>query len=106
VFADYTWRLASNIAAFLRGDFEYTGLSNGSYIQPVPGAPNPAFIDPAYNVANVSVGASISNLELSVFAKNLFNDRTILQSPMINSVVEGYTLRPLTVGISFQAKLP
>jgi iron complex outermembrane recepter protein len=106
VLADYSWHLTSQATGFVRGDFEYTGLSNGSYIVPTAGSPNPAFIDPAYNVANLSVGTKIENFEFSVFAKNLFNDRTILQSPVINSVTEGYTLRPLTVGISFQAKLP
>jgi hypothetical protein len=41
-----------------------------------------------------------------VFAKNLLNNHTILQSPVVNSVTMGYTLRPLTVGVAFQAKFP
>jgi hypothetical protein len=41
-----------------------------------------------------------------VFAKNLLDNKTILQSPTINSVTMGYTLRPLTVGVGLQAKLP
>jgi len=36
--------------------------------------------------------------------KNLTNDQTILQRPTTNTVVEGYTLRPRTIGIMASAK--
>jgi iron complex outermembrane receptor protein len=104
--ANYVWRVTGDINGFVRGDYEYTGTSYGSFLLPAPGAPNPSYIDPAYNVANLSLGAGVRQFEFSVFAKNLLNNHTILQSPTINSVTMGYTLRPLTVGVAFQAKFP
>jgi iron complex outermembrane receptor protein len=38
--------------------------------------------------------------EFSLYAKNLANDQTIIQRPVINSVSEGYTLRPITFGMT------
>jgi outer membrane receptor protein involved in Fe transport len=106
ILANYVWKMTGDMNGFLRGDYEYTGTSYGSFLLPAPGAPNSSYIDPAYNVANLSLGASVRQFELSVFAKNLLNNHTILQSPTINSVTMGYTLRPLTVGVAFQAKFP
>jgi outer membrane receptor protein involved in Fe transport len=53
---------------------------------------------------NLNAGVRISRFEASLFAKNLLDNKTILQSPQINSVQEGYTLRPQTIGLSLQAK--
>jgi iron complex outermembrane recepter protein len=104
--ANYGWHLTSAIGAFVRGDYEYTGQSFGSYVRPAPGAPNPAYINPAYSVVNLNTGLNIGHVEIALFAKNLFDDRTILQSPLIDGELQGYTLRPLTVGLSLQVKLP
>jgi len=97
--ADYGWQITSNLNGFVRGDYEYTGKSFGSFQ-----VTSPQYINPSYNVANLNAGVGFGNYEVSVYAKNLFDDRTILQSPQINSIVQGYTLRPQTIGLSFQAK--
>jgi hypothetical protein len=55
---------------------------------------------------NLNTGLNIGHVEIALFAKNLFDDRTILQSPLIDGELQGYTLRPLTVGLSLQVKLP
>jgi iron complex outermembrane receptor protein len=102
--ANYGWRVTDSVAAFVRGDYEYTGQSYGSFIVPAPGAPNPSYINPAYSVVNLNAGINVGRLEVSLFGKNLLDNKTILQSPSINSVTQGYTLRPMTVGLSFQAK--
>jgi hypothetical protein len=52
----------------------------------------------------LSAGVNVANFEIALFAKNLFDNKTILQSPLIDGEIQGYTLRPLTVGLSFQAK--
>jgi outer membrane receptor protein involved in Fe transport len=104
--ANYSWRVTSSIEGFLRTDYEYTGKSFGSYVISTPGAPNPSYINPAYSVVNLSTGVNVGNFEIALFAKNLFDDRTILQSPLIDGEIQGYTLRPLTVGLNFQAKFP
>ena len=103
VIANYTWTLSKRTNAFVLADFEYTGKSFGSFIVSTPEAPNPSYINPAYSVVNMSVGVNVGPLEISLFAKNLLDDHTILQSPTINSVTMGYTLRPRTIGLALQA---
>jgi iron complex outermembrane recepter protein len=97
--ADYGWQITSNLNGFFRGDYEYTGKSFGSFQ-----VSSPQYINPSYYVTNLNVGVGFGKYEVSLYAKNLFDNRTILQSPQINSVIQGYTLRPQTLGVSFQAK--
>ena len=102
--ANYSWSLTDATTAFVLADYEYTGRSYGSFIVSTPAAPNPSYINPSYSVVNLNVGVNLGMFELSVYAKNLLNNDTILQSPTINSVTMGYTLRPRTVGLALQAK--
>jgi iron complex outermembrane receptor protein len=104
VTANYTWLLSDTNNAFVLADYEYTGKSFGSFIVSTPDAPDPSYIDPAYSVVNLNIGVNMGPVEISLFAKNLLNNDTILQSPTINSVTMGYTLRPRTVGLALQAK--
>jgi len=97
--ADYGWPITANLAGFIRADYEYTGKSFGSFQ-----ATSPQYVNPAYDVVNMNAGVGFGKYEVSLYAKNLFDDRTILQSPQINSIIQGYTLRPQTIGLSFQAK--
>jgi outer membrane receptor protein involved in Fe transport len=97
--ADYTRHLTDSLVGFVRGDYAYTGQSYGSFQVGQPG-----YIDPAYSVVNLNVGIAIQNFQIAAYAKNLFDDRTVLQEPTINSVLEGYTLRPVTIGLTFQTK--
>jgi outer membrane receptor protein involved in Fe transport len=106
VIANYGWQLTSSVQGFVRTDYEFTGKSFGSYVISTASAPNPSYINPAYSVVNLSTGVNVGKFEIALFAKNLFDDRTILQSPLIDGEIQGYTLRPLTVGLSFQAKFP
>ena len=65
----------------------------------------PATLDTGSNSAvNLSTGVNVGRYQLSLFVKNLLDNKTILQAPTVNSVTMGYTLRPLTVGLSLQAK--
>jgi hypothetical protein len=91
--ADYDFPVMEDYDGFVRVDYEYTGPSRGSF---TPADPN--YKDPAYGVLNGSVGVKMDQMEVSLYAKNLADDQTIIQRPVINSVVEGYTLRPITVG--------
>jgi len=97
--ADYGWAITADLNGFIRGDYEYTGKSFGSFQ-----ITSPQYINPAYDVVNMSAGVGFGRYEASLYAKNLFDDRTILQYPQINSIIQGYTLRPQTIGLSFQAK--
>jgi outer membrane receptor for monomeric catechols len=104
--ANYAWQVTDAVSAFVLADYEYTGQSFGSFIVSTPDAPNPAYVNPSYSVVNLNAGIHIGRYEVSVFAKNLLDNKTILQSPTINSVTMGYTMRPLTVGLGVQAKFP
>jgi iron complex outermembrane recepter protein len=104
VTANYTWLLTDAMSAFVVADYEYTGKSYGSFQVSTPDAPNPSYIDPAYSVVNLNLGVNLGAFQVSLFAKNLLNNTTILQSPTINGITEGYTLRPRTIGVALQAK--
>jgi outer membrane receptor protein involved in Fe transport len=106
VTANYGWHLTDSVSAFVLADYEYTGKSFGSFIISTPTAPNPAYVNPSYSVVNLNAGINVGRYEVSLFAKNLLDNKTILQSPTINSVTMGYTLRPLTVGLALQVKFP
>ena len=99
ILADYGWQITSTLNGFVRGDYEYTGKSFGSFQ-----TSSPQYLNPAYDVVNMNVGVAFDKYEVSLYAKNLFDDRTILQSPQINSIIQGYSLRPQTLGVTFQAK--
>ena len=102
--ANYSWHVTDEVAAFVLADYEYTGQSYGSFIISTPEAPNPSYINPSYSAVNLSTGVNFGRYQVSLFAKNLTDNRTVLQAPTINSVTMGYTLRPLTVGVALQAK--
>jgi hypothetical protein len=53
----------------------------------------------------MEAGVKFRDVEIALFAKNLFDNQTILQRPQINSVIEGYTQRPRTIGITINQKL-
>ena len=48
---------------------------------------------------NGSIGFTTGDYQLSLYVKNLGNNDKVIQHPAINFVSEGYTLRPLTIGI-------
>ena len=91
---DYNWQITPNLLGFIRTDYDWTGRSHGSFQQS-----DPNFSDPQYGVLNGSVGLDTGDLQVSIFAKNLTDNQTIIQRPAINTVVEGYTVRPMTVGL-------
>ena len=92
--AEYRWRLFSDEFAFARAEYDWTGNSYGSYVQS-----NSNYYNPGYGVLNGTLGVTAGRWELALYGKNLANDRTIIQRPEINTVIEGYTVRPLTVGL-------
>jgi outer membrane receptor protein involved in Fe transport len=96
---DYSSPLADDVRGFIRGDYDWTGPSNGAF-DPT----NPDYSRPVYSVLNASVGVQLSAYEISLFAKNLLDDTKIIQHPALLFVPEAYTVRPLTVGLNIKAK--
>jgi len=93
--AEYDWPVGDEAVAFVRSDYSWVGRSHGSYIRA-----NSNFSNPQYDVLNASIGFRMPSYDVSLYAKNLSDDRTIIQRPEINTVIEGYTVRPLTVGLT------
>jgi len=93
--AEYNFPLKDNMSGFVHGDFNFIGHAHGSYQ-----TDNPNYENAAYGVINATAGIDTGSLRVSLYAKNLANDRTIIQRPQIDSVTEAYTVQPLTVGIS------
>jgi hypothetical protein len=48
---------------------------------------------------NLNLGFTHDKLTVGLYAKNLLNWKGIIQYPSVNSVPEGYTVRPLTMGV-------
>ncbi len=92
--ADYYHPLSRHMTGFIRADYDWVGPSNGSFTNT-----DPNFRDPAYGVLNASVGVELAGWRSALYAQNLLDNKTIIQRPIINSVTEAYTLRPLTVGV-------
>lgn len=93
--ADYQFLLIGELSGFVRADYDWVGDSYGSFT-----VTNSNYHNPAYGVVNASVGVSADNWEISLYGKNIVNNNTIIQRPEINTVIEAYTLRPLTVGLA------
>jgi iron complex outermembrane receptor protein len=93
--ADYAWPISATMNGFVRGGYDWVGPSKGSFQ-----VDNPNYNNPGYGVADLSIGVDMGGLELQGFVKNLTNDHTILQRPLVNTVVYGFTVRPLTVGLT------
>ncbi len=96
--ASYDWQLTGSTSAFVRADYDWTGRSHGSFVRT-----NSDYSDPQYGIMNASVGIDTGTYRVSLYAKNLTNDQTIIQRPQVNTVITGYTVRPLTIGLTVGA---
>ena len=93
--ADYERNLADDITGFIRANWQFTGKSHGTFVRS-----NPDYERPAYDLAGASVGITGVNWEMSLFVKNLFDDKKIIQRPSDNYAPEGYTPTPRIIGLA------
>lgn len=91
---EYRFR-AGPVDGFIRGDARFVGTSRGTF---VIGAPD--YYRPSYFTSDASGGVNFGPTEVSLFVKNLNNGQKILQRPNIQTVVEGFTQRPRTIGLN------
>jgi outer membrane receptor protein involved in Fe transport len=96
---DYSHPITADVKSFAGADYDWTGPSNGAF-DPT----NPDYSRPSYAVLNARVGVNMRGCEISVFAKNLLNDTKIIQRPALLFVPEGYTVRPLTLGLNIKTQ--
>jgi len=95
VSAEYRVNLNDHASVFARGDYQRIGKSYGSFQ-----ATDPDYINPEYGVVNARMGADLGSWQVVLWGKNLTNNQTIIQRPNVASVLEAYTVVPLTVGIT------
>jgi iron complex outermembrane receptor protein len=97
--AEYAAPITSEVNGFVLANYRGTGSSHGA-LDPT----NPDYLRPSYRTLNANVGFQIRQWEFSFEAKNLLNQQTTIQRPNIQSVVEGITLRPRTLGLAVSTK--
>jgi outer membrane receptor protein involved in Fe transport len=98
---DFDAPIGDQMSAFARIDYPYTGRSRGYFDS--SGLPN--LFQPGYGIVNLNVGVTRGKLSVGLYAKNLLNWDHIIQYPSVNSVQEGYTVRPMTVGVTATLQL-
>jgi outer membrane receptor protein involved in Fe transport len=92
--AEYKQPIFDDYLVFARADYTLTGNSQGTFINSQAN-----YHDPFYDVLNASIGVDTGRWEFSIYGKNLTYDRIIISQPQVNEVVEGYTVRPMTLGM-------
>jgi outer membrane receptor protein involved in Fe transport len=94
---EYRFNPMSMGQAFVRGAGQWTGPSHGSFVRD-----SPDYIRPAYFNADASAGLTYDKWEFTVFAKNILNNKKIIQTPDVQGVFEALYLRPRTIGLTAQ----
>jgi len=98
---DFDAPVGDSMSAFVRADYPYTGRARAYFDS---SGLNQLF-SPGYGIVNLNVGLTRDKLSVGLYAKNLFNWKNIIQYPSVNSVPEGYTVRPATVGVTVSWQL-
>ena len=95
--ANYLHPVGQSQAVVALVNYAYTGHSYGSYL-----TTDSNYYNPAYSVVNASVGYRFGTSQITLYVKNLLNNETIIQRPQINTVTEGYTVHPRTIGLTLK----
>ena len=97
---EYRFYNSGSTSGFVRGAVRWVGSSRGSF-----DPNNPDYSRSSYKIVDASVGADIDTWEVSLFAKNLLNDQTIIQRPFVQFLTEALRPRPRTIGLMVSRKL-
>jgi iron complex outermembrane receptor protein len=98
---DYDTPISDRTKLFVRVDFPYTGRSRGYF----DSSGLPHVFQPGYGIGNLNMGIMRDKLTVGLYAKNIANWKNVIQYPSVNSVQQGYTVRPLTFGITATLEL-
>ena len=96
---DYQRPLTDRVDGFASVNWSHTGESSGAYA-----ATSKDHVRPSYDLVDATVGVNVADLEVSLFAKNLLNQDTVIQKPAVLFITQGLVLRPRTVGLTVRTK--
>jgi outer membrane receptor protein involved in Fe transport len=83
----------------VRANYSYVGTSHGTLV-----SSDPDYERPSYDLVGASIGARVGGWEVSLFAKNLFNNEKIYQTPSHADVPLGLVLTPRIIGVTATGK--
>jgi hypothetical protein len=92
---NYERQMTDAVSGFARANWQFIGRSHGTFVQS-----SPDYQRPSYTLRGASLGITAGAWEFSVYAKNILDDRKIIQSPADNFVAEGYTPVPRVIGVT------
>jgi hypothetical protein len=75
--ADYRLNITDSLTGVVRTDYDYTGMSYGSFQSADPG-----YINPSYGVVNGSIGIDTGSFQVSLYGKNLETITPSFSDPM------------------------
>jgi hypothetical protein len=102
----YNFNVSGDTYGFVRGAAHWTGSSYGGFPLLQNGAVDPDYQRPAYSTLDLSTGLTWDKWELTLFAKNVLNNDTIIQHPVVQTTTnEAYRIAPRTIGLSLSGKL-
>jgi outer membrane receptor protein involved in Fe transport len=104
--AQYNYNFSSDLFGYVRGAAHWTGASYGGFPLLPNGSVDPDYHRPAYSTVDFSTGLSWDKWEVSLFAKNLFDNEKVIQHPVVQTQDnEVYRIAPRIIGISLSAKM-
>jgi outer membrane receptor protein involved in Fe transport len=91
----YERPLSDDMRGFFRIDTTATGNSHGTFV-----AGDPDYDRPIYSLTTLSSGVDIGkDYSVSLFVKNLFDNRTVIQQPSVDYLTLGLRNTPRTIGV-------
>jgi iron complex outermembrane receptor protein len=96
---EYRFFTGSSVGGYFRAAVRWVGPSRGSF-DPA----NPDYSRPSYKTVDASIGTTYQAWDVSLFAKNLLNDQTIVQRPFVQFLTEALRQRPRTIGVLVSRK--
>jgi outer membrane receptor protein involved in Fe transport len=96
---DYDTAIADDTNGFLRLDAPWVGHSHAYYDVPL-NVGVPVHEAPGYAILNLNAGIQRKSVQVALYAKNVLNNHKVIQFPSVNTVQEGYTVRPRTIGLT------
>jgi len=90
--------ITSALGGYFHTDVDRIGSSYGSFDNT-----DPDYARPAYTTVNMNLGVTAGRFDVSLFARNLFDNDTIIQRPALLFINQGIVQRPRTVGLSVRA---